>query len=259
MTDTAFDFALPETRRRTEKPRSSGQTMMMDIGMPLGAQQDWLDVIGPFFDMAKLVTGTASLYHADYLKRKLDLYAKYEIKPFIGGGFLERIFDRNGLDGVRQLYDECLRLGIAAIEVSETILPIDLKDRLILIERAIDAGLEVHAEVGTKIEDPSSISKLTDEVGILLEAGAHNITVEGAELMSNGVANQELCDKIAEAFDLDSILFELCGPWLPRTHSWETYSVMRFLVATFGPNVNIGNATPELVVEIETQRRGLNE
>lgn len=258
MTTNAFDFALPETRRQCMKPRASGLTMMMDIGIPLGAQEDWLGLIAPFIDVAKLVTGTASLYQVDYLKRKLDLYERHQVKTFIGGNFLESLFARDGFDGAKRLFDECCRLGIDTVEVSSTIVPIDLKDRLTLVKQAIDAGLQVHAEIGAKVSR-TAMGSITEEIGTLIDAGAENITVEGAELMSNGVANKALCDEVVATFDVDRTFFELCGPWLPRVQTWEMFAVMRFLVATFGPNVNIGNASPEMVVEIEAQRRGLNE
>ena len=126
------------------------------------------------------------------------------------------------------------------------------------MKMAQDAGLHAHAEVGSKLDETRS-DLIEQEISLLLDAGAHIITVEGAELMNDGVPNTALCDQIASQFDQKHILFELCGPWLKNTHSWEAFSVMRFLVDTFGPSVNIGNATPEMVVEIEAERRGLNE
>ena len=258
MAETAFEFAIPGARLASRKPRSNGQTMLMDVGLPLGAQQDWLDVIGPFVDMAKLVTGTASLYRSEYLQQKLALYDRHQIKPFIGGNFLENVFSRDGYEGATELFRECCRIGIKAVEVSETVKPIGLDNRVALIKMALDSGLQVHAEVGSKLNE-SALDRMEEEIGLLLNAGAHNITIEGAELMTEGVANTGLCERITSRFDLDHILFELCGPHLPRVGSWETYAMMRFLVSSFGPEVNIGNATPEMVVEIEAQRRGLNE
>ena len=258
MNDHAFKLAVPENNRVLAKPRRDGLTMMMDLGLPLGAQRDWLGFIGPFVDMVKLVTGTAALYPTDYLREKIRLYREHDIKPYIGGNFLENVFAQKGFDGADALFAVCRTLGIEAIEVSDTVVPISTEDRLALMKLAQDIGLHAHAEVGSKL-DETNTDQIQREIELLLNAGAHIITVEGAELMQDGVPNTVLCDQIATKFDQKQILFELCGPWLKGTHSWEAFAVMRFLVETFGPHVNIGNAPPEMVVEIEAQRRGLNE
>ncbi|OED50509.1 hypothetical protein AB838_01965 [Rhodobacteraceae bacterium (ex Bugula neritina AB1)] len=258
MNDHAFKLAAPDNSRVLSKPRVEGLTMMMDAGLPLGAQRDWLGFIAPFVDMVKLVTGTAALYPEAYLREKLSLYREHDIKPFIGGNFLENVFAQKGFDGAEALFTECRSLGIEAIEVSDTVVPIATEDRLALMKLAQEIGLHAHAEVGSKL-DETSTDKIQYEIELLMDAGAHIITVEGAELMQDGVPNTVLCEQISTRFDQQKILFELCGPWLKGTHNWEAFAVMRFLVETFGAHVNIGNALPEMVVEIEAQRRGLNE
>lgn len=258
MNNHAFEAAVPDTNRVLTKPRTDGLTMMMDLGLPVGAQQDWLEFIGPFVDLVKLVTGTAALYQTDYLRRKLSLYHEHGVQPFIGGNFLENVFADRGFDGAATLFKECKSLGIEAVEVSDTIVPISTEDRITLIKMAQDAGLHAHAEVGSKL-DGTNTSQLNDEISLLLNSGVKLITVEGAELMQDGAPNTVLCEQISSQFDTKHLLFELCGPWLKNTHSWEAFAVMRFLIETFGPDVNIGNAPPEMVVEIEAQRRGLNE
>ena len=51
---------IPTPAGRSEtKPRTTGLTMMMDWGLPIGMQREWLELLGPFVDFAKLVVGTA--------------------------------------------------------------------------------------------------------------------------------------------------------------------------------------------------------
>ncbi len=69
--DPAVPFAfvaLPAERSLT-KPRTSGLTMMMDWGLPIGQQRDWLELQSKYVDLAKFVVGTSRLYDADYLKQ----------------------------------------------------------------------------------------------------------------------------------------------------------------------------------------------
>jgi len=258
MKNTAFASVVPDTGRLTEKPRRSGLTMMMDTGIPLDALDDWFSMIAPHVDIVKFVTGTASIYETEYLQKKLSLFSRHGLDSFIGGVFLERVYEADGLPGAERFFAEARRLGITSIEVSDGVVPIPWEHRLSLVKSAIDNGLEVHGEVGSKLEQ-SGIDRLVKECQGFLAAGAELVVVEAAELMSNGIANEELCAEIRSAIDLDKVIFELCGPWIPQTHGWETYSVMRFLIKTFGPNVNLGNTTPELIFELEATRRGLNE
>ena len=61
MTKPFTSVPLP-AGRSTTKPRRKGLTMMMDWGLPLGQQEDWLGLLAPVVDLAKLVVGTARLY-----------------------------------------------------------------------------------------------------------------------------------------------------------------------------------------------------
>ena len=63
-------IALPRERSHS-KPRRTGLTMMMDWGLPLGQQRDWLQLQARYVDLAKIVVGTARLYEEHYLREKL--------------------------------------------------------------------------------------------------------------------------------------------------------------------------------------------
>ena len=45
---------LPTGRSRT-KPRKRGLTMMMDWGLPVGIQKDYLELVGPYVDLANIM------------------------------------------------------------------------------------------------------------------------------------------------------------------------------------------------------------
>ena len=111
MQSHAFEMAVPDTNRNFEKPRQDGLTMMMDVGMPLGMQRDWLGLIGPYVDMAKLVTGTAALYPTDYLREKLKLYREHQVKPFIGGISLKTSLPKKVLMAQKHFLRNAARWG----------------------------------------------------------------------------------------------------------------------------------------------------
>ncbi|MEM7255506.1 MAG: phosphosulfolactate synthase [Pseudomonadota bacterium] len=255
MTKPFSMIALPE--RSGQKPRDRGLTMMMDWGLPLETQRSWLDLIHSYVDLAKLVVGTARLYEEHYLIAKLELYEQFQVRPFLGGQFLEFVFETQGMAGAKPFFEEAVRLGIKAIEVSDNVVPLSHNERRELIVQACDVGLEVHGEVGSKTtqSDPAA---LVADARQCLDAGADVVLVEAAELMRNGRPDTELIEALRESLDLEKVIFELGGPWIANTTLAEHYQLKTFLVRTFGPDVNLANIMPDAIWETEACRVGLS-
>lgn len=256
MARQAFSMVPLPTNRSTGKPRQRGLTMMMDWGLPLGIQREWLGLLAPHVDLAKLVTGNSRLYEEDYLREKLALYNEHQVTPFIGGQFLEYVFATLGMQGVEPFCREAVRLGIGAIEVSDNVVSLTDDERTRLIKTALDCGLHVHGEVGSKHED-SGAETLVAQANACFAAGADVVLVEGAELLHKGVVNTTLIDGLSAALDLDRVIFELSGPWIPNTTLSEICELQYFLIDRFGPDVNIANVMPDAVWALEAQRCGL--
>lgn len=252
-----FASVLLPAERSTTKPRRTGLTMMMDWGLPLRQQEDWLGLLAPMVDLAKIVGGTARLYEEDYLRRKLELYASHGVRPFLGGQFMEYVFATQGMAGVKPFCKEAVRLGIHAIEVSDNVVPLDDDERRAIIGTAVENGLEVHGEVGSKSED-SGAETLVAQARVCFDAGADVVLVEGAELLRDGMPNEALVDGLRAGLDTERVIFELSGYWVPGTHHTDNYQLKVFLVRTFGPDVNLANVPPADVWETEALRCGLS-
>ena len=257
MGGTPFAMVPLPAARSTEKPRRKGLTMMMDWGLPVKQQADWLDLVAPYVDLAKFVVGTARMYDEDYLLEKIALYKKHDVHPFIGGQFLEYVYATQGLQGARPYFQEAKRLGFDAIEVSDNVVPLDSHTRQTLIRTAVDCGLEVHGEVGSKSEDTGP-DTLIAQANECFEAGADVVLVEGAELLTDGAPNRPVIAALHEGLDVDKVIFELIGPWIPGTHHCDVYALKKFYIDVFGPDVNIANVMPDQVWETETLRAGLS-
>lgn len=256
MTNQAFSAIALPAERSTTKPRRTGLTMMMDWGLPLSLQRSWLELVAPHVDLAKLVVGTSRLYEEAYLHEKLELYKAHDVEPFIGGQFMEYVFATEGMQGIKPFCDEAARLGIGAIEVSDNVVPLNTQQRSALIKTAVDSGLHVHGEVGSKSEDSGAATLIT-QAEECFSAGADVVLVEGAELVHNGQINTALIDGLRAGLELDKVIFELSGPWIPGTQLSDVFSLQYFLVAQFGPDVNIANVMPDNVWSLEAQRCGL--
>ena len=243
--------------RSTEKPRRTGLTMMMDWGLPLGIQRDWMDLCGQYVDLAKIVVGTARLYEETYLVDKLALYRQHNVMPFLGGQFMEYVFQTQGMAGVKPFCDEARRLGIGAIEVSDNVVNLTDQQRFDIIRTAVEQGLEVHGEVGSKSEQ-SSAEQLVAQAESCFNAGADVVLVEGAELLRDGKPDAQLIDGLRAGLDTSRVIFELSGTWVAETHNTDVYKLKCFLVKTFGADVNLANVMPDAIWETEALRCGLS-
>lgn len=259
MTDSRPFQQIPLPAQRSQhKPRTQGLTMMMDWGLPLGQQRDWLELQSAYVDLAKLVVGTARLYPERYLREKLELYREYGVSPFLGGQFLEYVFSTQGMSGVRPYCEEARRLGIEALEVSDNVVTLNSAQRREIIATAVDCGLHVHGEVGSKSEE-SGAPALIAQAEECFAAGADVVLVEGAELLrADGSADESLIRGLRDGLDTRRVIFELSGTWIPSTHACDVYALKVFLVHTFGPDVNLANILPEQIWETETLRAGLS-
>ncbi|MDE2817902.1 MAG: phosphosulfolactate synthase, partial [Chloroflexota bacterium] len=97
---------------------------------------------------------------------------------------------------------------------------------------------------------------LEDDIQACLEAGSSKVLIEAAEIFSHG-RDKAAAAQLTKAAPLEKLMFELTGPWIEGTAYSEPDTLARWLMQTFGPNVNIGNVLPESLLRIETARRGL--
>ena len=239
------------------KPRLTGLTMLVDMGIGTRQLEDLLHTSGNFVDIGKIATGSAALYDSRILAEKLEIYRRHNVSTFIGGQCLEYVIFTSGWSAVESFLSECATLGVDGIEVSDNLVPLNLDEKRHLISLGIGIGLEVHGEVGSKRErgDPSA---LVSEALALLGAGCADVLVEAAELVDDkGHVLADVVATLESSLPLDRILIELPGHWIRGVGPNEVYRMMTFLVSTFGPNVNIGNVWWDQVLILEAIRHGL--
>jgi phosphosulfolactate synthase len=81
---------------------------------------------------------------------RLALYRRHVIRPFIGGQFQEYVFATYGEKMLRTFLLEARRVGFDVAEVSDNCVPLTPSQRRAQIRLAIDCGLAVFGEVGSK-------------------------------------------------------------------------------------------------------------
>jgi len=237
-------FDLPV---RTEKPRDSGLTMVIDSGLGLGAIRDYLENCGEFVDYVKLGWGTAII--SGKLKEKIALYRQYGIPVCLGGTFFELAHVHGKIKEYRDMVGE---LGLEIVEVSDGTIEMPTEQKLTYI-REFSRDFKVLSEFGSKdAEVVVAPSKWVAGMKREFEAGAWKCIAEGRESGTAGLYRTTselrtgLVDEICEAMAQTNLLWE--APQKGQ-QAW--------FVKMFGSNVNLGNIAMSDVIPLETLRLGL--
>jgi phosphosulfolactate synthase len=238
---------LLELPQRTAKPRQEGITHVLDRGLSVAEVDGLIEVAGDYIDLVKLGWGTAVA--TGNLEAKLDRYRQHGIPVMFGGTLTELAIAQNRLDRLVAWLHE---LELEHIELSDGTINIEHDRKLELIS-SLAQEFTVLSEVGSK--DNTRIMapyRWVEQIESELEAGAWKVIAEARESGSVGIFRHDgevrmgLIDEIVHAIAADRILFEA-----PRKDQ-QVWFVRRF-----GPDVNLGNITPEDVLSLETVRVGL--
>lgn len=239
---------------RSEKPRTSGLTMVADWGIGPHAQDDLLITGADHFDLAKIAVGISRLLSDDLLREKIAAYREYQVEPFPGGQYLEYAEMEGKTD---QYLSATVESGYKWVEVSDNMATVTLAWKLEAISRAVESfDLTVLGEVGQK-EGLQTTVPMVDDAQACLDAGARIILLEAAELVSDDPAIAAEVEAVIARIGLDRIMFELPGPWIEGVTHESIHRMRRRLIDQYGQDVNIGNVEPADLISLEAYRRGL--
>ncbi len=238
---------LLELPERARKPRQQGITHVLDRGLAVAEVDGLIEVAGDYIDLVKLGWGTAVA--TGNLTAKLTRYREHGIPVMFGGTLTELAIAQNRLD---RLVARLHELELDHIELSDGTINIEHERKLELIARLAEE-FTVLSEVGSK-DDTRIMApfRWVEQIQSELQAGAWKVIAEARESGTVGIFRHDgevrmgLIDEIVHAVDADQILFEA-----PQKDQ-QVWFVRRL-----GPDVNLGNITPEDVLSLETIRVGL--
>jgi len=238
---------------RTEPPRKSGITMVIDKGHGPVVTADMLEMCGDLIDHWKCTFGTSAFVPADVLRRKLLDLTAHGILTYPGGTLLEVAIVRGSC---RIFMQHAHNLGFNAVEISDGTIPLPQHRRRNVIRCALDHGLTAITEVGKKdpTQQPTAI-ELAEQALQDLEWGAQYVTVESRE-SGKGIGIYD--DHGAVHAEAVAAICEHMGSQVDRL-IWEAplKNQQTFLIQHFGPNVNLGNIQTSEVLALEALRAGL--
>ncbi len=243
----AYSVNLPFLPDRSQKPRKSGLTMVMDKGISIRQAEDMMETGADFIDYVKLGFGTSVI--SKNLKEKVKLYQKNNIKVYVGGTLFEAFVIRNKFDDYFKFISS---LELDSAEVSDGSINIEHTEKCDYISK-LAKNFTVLSEVGSKEEGviihPARWIKMMQAE---LDAGASQVIAEAREsgnvgiFHKNGSAHTLLINRIVNKIKLENIIWET--PQKPQ---------QVYFLKLFGPNVNVGNIGVDDVIPLETLRLGL--
>ena len=235
---------------RPAKPRTSGITMVIDNGLPIGAFRDHLESAGHLIDFVKFGWGTPLVTRV--LPGKLEALRDLEIPFFFGGTLFEKFVSRNAFDDFRAF---CLERDCRYVEVSNGTIDLHNDEKARYVDK-LAADFVVLSEVGVKDSARSDALTAEDWVSFIrqdLEAGAALVVAEARESGRSGICHADggLRHEVVEA---------ILGAGIPverRVFEAPTKDLQTAFIRRMGTNVNLGNIAPGDIVALETLRLGL--
>jgi len=242
-----MNFQLNNVPFRTQKPRNSGITMVMDKGLSVRQAEDLMAVGAAFTDFVKL--GWTTSYILPRLEEKLAVYRDAGVHPYFGGTLFEAFVVRNQFDDFLRVLEK-YRLEYAEISDGSITLPHDEKCEYIAkVSQYATVISEVGSKDNTKIMAPYKwISLMKAE----LEAGTWRLIAESREsgnvglYRESGEVRQGLVDEILNEVPNEKVI------WEAPLKAQQVY-----FIQLLGTNVNLGNINPNEIIALETTRLGL--
>ncbi|MCY0865604.1 MAG: phosphosulfolactate synthase [Sulfobacillus sp.] len=245
-----MDFAGLSVPNRPDKPRTLGQTWIIDDGVPLGYFRDVIQSAYPWIDGVKFGWGTGLV--TPRLAEKIDILRDFAIDFTFGGTLFEWFYAQGRFT---DFVEWCQRWEARTVEVSSGVLDLPQLEKTRII-RELSSRFRVFSEVGPKdvhAADSWTHQDWIDRIETDLNAGAAMVVLETREFGMGG-----LCD--SDGHIRVTVVDEILMTSLPTSRFlWEapTKSHQTYWIKRLGPNVNLANIPMTQPIAVETLRRGL--
>jgi phosphosulfolactate synthase len=242
-----YNFNLPQLPNRSEKPRESGLTMVMDKGLSLREAEDFIAMTADYVDILKLGFGTSII--TPNLGEKIAFYQSKGIPVYFGGTLFEAFVARNMVNEFVALLK---KYNLTHLEISDGSLDMSQDDKCRYINK-FSEEFTVISEVGSK--DAEKIIppyKWIEMMAKEIEAGAWKVIAEAREsgnvgiFRGTGEIRSGLIEEILTRIPQDKIIWEA-----PQKGQ------QLWFIKQYGANVSLGNIPPHEVIALETMRIGL--
>ena len=249
------------------KPRTSSQLWAKDVGydeapwyherMGLTELDDFLDVAGARIDYVKIATTQVLNHPAEWVNRKIELYKKHSIQPYLDHGYFVRAY-RNGV--VDEAIEAAAALGFPVMEFMNTFGDVSEKQLRDWRQRAIDCGMrliyEHHPERGWRegaTDTPATATEIVQGAEPFLAHGAFTLLIDHEEIEIQEAAAKDVLNEVQEVLGKDRVVFEVTST---KEAAMMWYSNLLDYFEMFGTDCNVTNIMPSQVMFVDLLRAG---
>ena len=252
------------------KPRTNNQIWIKDVGydeapwyherMGLTELGDFLDVAGERIDYVKIATTQVLNHPAEWVKRKIELYKKHGVRPYLEHGFFLRAY-KNGV--VDEAIEAGAELGFPVIELMNTFGDVADEQLKAWRQRAIDCGMSIinehHPERGWRkgqsdiVDVPSTAVEIAQGAEPFLAHGAFTLLIDHEEIEIQEEAAKDVLNEVREILGEDRVAFEVTST---KEAEMLWYTNLLDYFEMFGSDCNVTNIMPSQVMFIDPLRSG---
>jgi len=252
------------------KPRTTNQIWAKDVGydeapwyherMGLMELEDFLSVAGERIDYVKIATTQVLSHPADWVKRKIELYKKHDVLPYLDHGFFLRAY-KNGV--VDEAIEAGAELGFTVIEFMNTFGDVPEEQLKAWRQRAIDCGMKIiyehHPERGWRkgradiIDSPATAAEIAQGAEPFLAHGAFTVLIDHEEIEIQEDAAKDVLNEVREILGKDRVAFEVTST---KESEMMWYKNLLDYFEMFGSDCNVTNIMPSQVMFIDPLRSG---
>ncbi len=247
------------------KPRRLRQTWLKDVGfdeapnyverMGLVELEDFLEVAAARLDFVKIVTTQVIYSPAAWLKRKIRLYQRFGIEPYLDHTFFMLAYRRGAVEAAIEAGRE---LGFRVIEFMNTADDVSARQwaawRKLALELDMRIIFEHHPLINWDRSRPpraASAEEILRETEPFLADGAFAVMIDHEEFDLQGAQAGAEIGKVVAALGLEKLVFEATspkeGPMIWRDN-------LRLYFELFGADCNVANVMPSQAMYVETLR-----
>ena len=254
-------------QRPEQKPRTKNQLWIKDVGydeapwyserMGLLELEDFLEVAGERIDYVKIATTQVLGHPETWLKRKMALYQKHSIQPYLDHGYFLRAFRLGVVD---EAIEAGAALGFSVMEFMNTFG--DVPERQLRKWRSLarDCGMsliyEHHPERGWRkgvADRPATSAEIIEGAEPFLADGAFTLLIDHEEIEIQEDGATDVIGEVVEALGKERVAFELTST---KEAPMKWYSNLLDYFSMFGTDCNVTNVMPSQVMFVDPLRYG---
>ena len=224
--------------------------------MGLRELEDFLEVADNRIDHVKITTLQVLGHPKEWLERKIKLYKKHSIQPYLDHGYFLKAFKKGK---VNEAIDAAADLGFSAMEFMNTFGDIPENQIKDWCNRAIKNGMNIiyehHPESGwrkTKKNIPTTLKQIIETADRFFEYGAFAMLIDHEEIELHD-SKSEVLVGVQENYGKSVVAFEVTSP---KEADMRWYLDVLNYFKLFGSDCNLTNIMPSQVMLIDPLRSG---